>query len=370
MDFILIASLTIILLYISITILIHFGLNKSVKSINQQPSVSVLIAARNEEEYLDMCLASIEKIDYPKDKMEVLVINDRSEDNTQWIANSYISRNSHFDLLNIKESHMDLRGKMNALAQGIKKTQGEIILITDADCEVPFSWVSEIVKYFEPNVGMCGGLTVLSKRGTGENKFTRLQALDWIFLQAVASGSCQLGLPISILGNNFAFRRNAYQDVGGFEKLGFSLTEDMALLQAMHRSKKWKIVYPLNPDSGIYSKPVETISEFYHQRKRWVLGGRKTHPWGYFVTFVSLFTHIILIWMLIFGYWKIGLLIILSTLIADISLVGGILKRVNQINLSKMILILKFYNIAYTIIFSIVLIFSKTVKWKKVVHKV
>jgi cellulose synthase/poly-beta-1,6-N-acetylglucosamine synthase-like glycosyltransferase len=370
MEWFLITSLILVFLYILITILIHYGLNKSVKINNRQPSVSILIAARNEEVNLESCLNSIEKLDYPTDKIEVLIINDGSEDKTEAITNSFISRLSHFYLLNIKESRYNLFGKMNALAQGIEKTSGEIILITDADCEVPVNWVTDFVEYFEPDVGMSGGLTLLSKIENKENYFSRLQALDWIYLQAVASGSCQLGLPVSILGNNFAFRRKAYEEVGGFEQLGFSLTEDMILLQAIHNSQKWKVVYPLNNQTKIYSKPVNTISGFYNQRKRWVLGGKTTHLWGYFISLVSLFAHIFLVGLFVAGFWKEGLLMTSIAILSDVSILSRILKRIKRYDLFKMTLLFKLYYIAYTFIFSIVLLSSKKVEWKDIIHRV
>ena len=302
--------------------------------------------------------------------MEVFVINDGSDDKTEEIADSFCSKLSHFSLLNVDESRDDLYGKMNVLAQGIDKTSGEIIMITDADCEVPTNWVSEFVKYFEADVGMCGGLTLLSKSEDKEKYFSRLQALDWIYLQAVASGSCQLGLPISILGNNFAFRRKAYEDVGGFQKLGFSLTEDMALLQAIHKTNNWKIVYPLQIHTMLFSKPVETIRDFYAQRKRWVLGGKTTHWWGYFISSVSLFSHFIIFVLILIGYWEIGLLLAITIILTDVTILARLLKRIRRFDLFKFVLAFKLFYAVYAIIFSIVLLVSKKVVWKENMHRV
>ena len=370
MDCMSILIFILVILYILITLLIHLGLSKSLIKNDHKPTVSILIAARNEENNLPDCLSAIERIEYPLDKIEVLVINDRSNDKTDEIAKTYCERLSHFSVLKISDSQEGLSGKMNALAQGIEKTAGEIIFITDADCEVPSNWVSNFVRYFQEDVGMCGGLTLLSKKEVNENFFTRLQTVDWIYLQAVASGSCQIGLPVSILGNNFAFRRSAYEDVGGFIKLGFSVTEDMALLQAIHKMKKWKIVYPLQIDTMIYSKPLETIKNFYMQRKRWVLGGKTTHWWGYFISLVSLFSHLIIICSLMLGLWQEGLLMAMIIITADISILVRILKRIERLDLFKMVLASKLYYIIYTVIFSIVIIFSKKVVWKENLHRI
>ena len=370
MEWYLAISIVFIVLYVFITVLVHRGLSKSIATNNNTPTVSILIAARNEEKNLPDCLSALEKLDYPKDKMEVLVINDRSDDKTEEIAQIYCQKLPYFSLLNIKELKAGLYGKMNALEQGIEKTSAEIILITDADCEVPVNWVSEFVKYFQEDVGMCGGLTLLSKQNHKERFFTRLQAVDWIYLQAVASGSCHIGLPVSILGNNFAFRKKAYEDVGGFKKLGFSLTEDMALLQAIHKTKKWKIVYPLQNQTKIYSKPVESLKDFYAQRKRWVLGGKTTHWWGYFISTISLFSHIMTLVLILIGFWKIGLLLAITILLADVTILARLLERIKRFDLFKFVLALKLFYAVYAIIFSIVLLVSKKVVWKENMHRI
>ena len=370
MDLILIVTIILLILYIAITIFIHFGLTKTVKKNNLQPSVSIIISARNEEQNLETCLHTIEILNYPKNKWDVLIINDRSSDNTKEIAENFCEKHSNFSLLNIKEEKYGLAGKINALAQGIEKTSGEIIMITDADCEVPVDWIEEYVNYFENAVGMVGGLTVLSKKEVKEKIFFKLQALDWIFLQAVASGSCQNGLPISILGNNFAFRREAYEQVGGFKNSGFSITEDMLLLQTIHQTGNWKIVYPLNNLISIYSKPVNNLSEFFQQRKRWVLGGRNTHWWGYFISIIALTTHLFMVGLALFGIWDLVFIIFLLTFLADLSLYGRILKRINRLDLFKMFLPFKLYYIFYTIIFSLVLLISRKVQWKDTSYNV
>lgn len=352
-------------LYFLITIIIHFGLSVRDKIIDQQPTVSILVAARNEENNLPACLESLENLNYPVDKMEILIINDRSEDNTKNIALNYGKKNSHFQLLDIENDIRGLKGKIHALCQGIEKTSGEIILITDADCIVPSNWVDSFVRYFDDDVGMCGGMTLLSKPKQKEKFFNRLQALDWIYLQSIAAGSCQVGFPVSILGNNFAFRRSAYQDVGGFRQLGFSVTEDMKLLQAIHQTKKWKIKYPLQNDTAIYSKPVDSIMQFYSQRKRWVLGGKKSHWWGFVIMSVSFITHLIALCAVFPGYWVVPVFVALSLLFAaDFSLIIRMLRRFKRDYLWLYIFPFEIYYTLYSIVFALVYFTGSNVKWK------
>jgi cellulose synthase/poly-beta-1,6-N-acetylglucosamine synthase-like glycosyltransferase len=370
MDWLNILSLFLLLAYILITMAIHFGLGQKISKRIRPVSVSIIIAARNEEENLEECLHAIENLKNTQDEIDILIVNDRSEDRTLEIAENFCTRHSNFNLLNITTEKYCLSGKMNALAQGIEKTSGEIIFITDADCQVPPHWVNEMLKYFDSEVGMCGGLTLLSKKDRTEGFFTNLQTLDWIFLQAAASGSCHLGMPVSILGNNFAFRRKAYEEIGGFIQSGFSVTEDMLLLQAIYRTANWKIVYPLNKFTTIYSKPVKTVREFYRQRKRWVLGGKNTHWWAYLISLVSLITHLLILALILSSSWYFALISFILTMIADVSLYGRILKRINRSDLYKVSLPFKLYYIFYTIIFSFILLIGRSVHWKNATYKV
>lgn len=356
---------TVTVLYAIITIIIHFGLLKYNRITIHQPTVSILIAARNEEKNLENCLASLEKIEYSTEKLEILIINDRSEDKTGEIAKKFCDKNMNFKMIEVEDDIPELTGKINALCQGIEVTSNEIIMITDADCVVPPNWVKEFVKYFNKNVGMCGGMTLLSKPNKKETFFHRLQAVDWIYLQSVAAGSCQIGFPVSILGNNFAFRRAAYEEVGGFRKLGFSVTEDKKLMQAIYQTKKWQIVYPLSKGAAIYSNPLDKINDFYIQRKRWVLGGRKSHWWGLLMMLVSFLLHLLVLIALISGFLNFySILALLLLFVADLSLILPMLHRFNRLYLWYYIFPFEIFYTLYSILFAAVYFTGKQVRWK------
>ena len=133
------------IVYFLVSLILHAGLSSKILKIKTKPTVSILIAARNEEMLLPKCLESLTKIDYPLEKLKIYIINDSSKDATEEIAKEYTNRYKHFQLINISNKLPGLDGKMNALCQGIDHTDGEIILITDADCIVPPNWVSDMV---------------------------------------------------------------------------------------------------------------------------------------------------------------------------------------------------------------------------------
>ena len=178
------------------------------------PLVSVIIAARNEEDNIRTCLQSVSNQTYPRSLYEIIVVDDDSSDATNHVCQSL----SHTipNLIVISTSGGTTSGgKTNALIVGIEESKGELVFITDADCVVPPTWIELTVRRYEKGIGIVGGLTL--QRATGP--FEGMQPLDWTYLLGIASAAASLGNPLSTIGNNLSFRRRAYDDVGGYRSL-------------------------------------------------------------------------------------------------------------------------------------------------------
>lgn len=240
-----------------------------------QPSCTVLIAMRNEAANLPALFASLDQLDYPVEKLEIWLLDDMSEDDTPALAQEFALQRPHVHYLRITEELPGLKGKMNALAQGIERSHGEIILTTDADCQVPPGWIQHTAQFFaDPNVALVGGANKIR----GKDLLAAFQRLDLLYLLGVASAFAHAGLPLSILGNNMAFRRRAYQAVGGFQALGMSIVEDAALLHAFRRRRSFAIRFPLIQETMVTSTPAATLRAFFQQRLRWAVGGKQVAP--------------------------------------------------------------------------------------------
>ena len=359
----LITSIT-VFIYALVSLLLNLGLSKKPKKTANLARVTLLIPARNEQELLPLCLDSLIALDYPSSLLEVYILNDDSSDNTREIALSYTEKYDHFYLYDVQPDKR-LTGKMNALSQGIKISSGEIILVTDADCQVPPGWVREIVSYFTDRVGLVAGMTLLSHNSPEERIYDRLQTLDWIFLQGIAAGTAGIGLPVSILGNNFAFRKKAYEEIGGYDALGFSLTEDMVLLKTMIDKTAWRVRYSLWPASAIYSKPLKTIKDFYHQRMRWITGGLKVTIWGIFLMLLSLLSHILILLLFILDIDSVANLRNIAVLLSvDFLLVFRLLKRFQLKRLAIYFPLFEVYYFVYSLLFAFFTFIPSPVKWK------
>lgn len=329
------------------------------------PFVSVIVPARDEEDNIAMCLDSLMASDYPMDKFEVIVVNDRSSDNTKKLVEGYIKLHNNISILNIKyDDEKKVLGKPGALDLGIKKANGELLLFTDADCKVNKKWITSIVKTFsEKGSDLIAAFTLVKHH----NFFAKYQAIEWILMHTMASGGIGFNYPLGCFGNNMAIRKKVYFELGGYEKIEFSVTEDLALLQEVHKIKG-KIDYICHRDSTVKTIPIETIPEYLKQRKRWAIGGKKLGWKATLFVLASLLIWISSIFSFVEGNYELGIIILFLKLITDAILIIPSLITVKENGLIQ-------YVIPSNIIFLIMelilpfLIINKKVEWKGQVFK-
>ena len=140
------------LIYFSGILWLIMGLKKLKKPAGseQNLTVSVIVAARNEEENIENCVIALAAQDYPQKNYNVYIINDRSEDGTEKIISKFVSKHPNFHLINISSVPPNTSPKKHALQMGIDTSYGAIILTTDADCIPPDGWISGIVVGYAP----------------------------------------------------------------------------------------------------------------------------------------------------------------------------------------------------------------------------
>ncbi len=237
-----------------------------------EPLVSIVVPARNEEQNIVRCIESIAAVDYPLSKLELIVVDDRSTDATSNILSFQQQRFSQLRVISIQEDgEKNLRGKAGALECGIRAARGEIILMTDADCVVSHEWVrSHIRVYADPSVGIVGAYTHID----GSGLFARLQAVEWTSTHTMASAAVHFKQYLGCYGNNLSVRRSAYDSVGGYAAIPFSVTEDLALLQAITEAG-FHARYICSSESGVSTLALNTLAEYLSQHKRWAIGARK-----------------------------------------------------------------------------------------------
>ena len=143
-------------------LLIVFKLNKSLNNLSYprekfQPKVSVIVSLHNEEKNVNQLIDCLQQQDYPKDLYEIILVNDRSEDGTQQLLE--IAEINHTNILIIKNEKLQdhFAPKKYAIDSAIKQSNGEIILLTDADGRPGIGWIKSMVSCFSEKTGMVIG---------------------------------------------------------------------------------------------------------------------------------------------------------------------------------------------------------------------
>ncbi|MBI3004390.1 MAG: glycosyltransferase [Ignavibacteriales bacterium] len=326
---------------------------------NASPFVSVVVAARNEEMNIMTCLESVTRQTYPAEKFEIIVANDDSSDRTAEICNDFAARYSNIRAFTVKEDSK-LRGKANALAQAIDMTKGEVVLITDADCEVPATWVEYTAKRFSLEVGLVGGMTMQKATKT----FEGIQSLDWAYILGVASSSVAWGLHLGSIGNNLSFRKEAYDAVGGYREMKFSVTEDYTLVQSIINTKKWKYLYPVDPQLLVWSKPCTTWKDLTRQKHRWGKGGLDMKFMGFIVMAVTCTTIASAFGMLFWNGVLQCVIALMTKSTVDYAFLYQVLSKLKQTSELKYFWWFELYFTVYVMLLPLVVVFGGKIVWK------
>jgi len=155
-----------------------------------EPEISVIIPAYNEEKWIEQKLQNTAELDYPKEKLEILVASDGSQDRTVELAKRFAQGHGELDIkiLDYKER----RGKMGNINRAVREATGEILLMTDANAMISSNALRELVKYaYDESVGCVCGAKVVHREGrVGEGEGLYWKYEDLIKRLETKTGSC------------------------------------------------------------------------------------------------------------------------------------------------------------------------------------
>jgi cellulose synthase/poly-beta-1,6-N-acetylglucosamine synthase-like glycosyltransferase len=218
-----------------------------------------------------------------------------------------------------------------------------------------------MLRHFDEKTGVASGVTIIE---TGKI-FYGMQSLDWAFLLSVAAAVGRLFKPVACIGNNMAFRKEAYIECGGYQNLKFSITEDFALFKAITENGKWGYAFPVDLETLVISKPVKTLKELYHQKKRWGTGGLDTGLLGIAVMSGGFVFHLLLILspLLIEKISSLLISLVLKFFI-DGAFLFKTLRKFKKTSLLKYLPFFELYYIIYVVVLPFVVFFGGKTVWK------
>lgn len=250
------------------------------RRVAEQPFVSVVVPARNEERTLEPLLQSLLAQEYPS--YEVIVVNDRSTDRTAEILASFAGKDPRLKCIHVETIESGLPPHQSALARGIEASRAEILCLTDGDSLPGPRWVASLVSCFASDVGIATGAVPRSSRFLPSSRklgarivdeFIRYEGFRKGLWSASAAG---LGLAWGCHGANLAFRRSAFDEAGGYRGLPYAVSgADTRLLQSIVDKTRWKFSYLISSENFVPTAPPENFRLLVRQEIRQFSAARK-----------------------------------------------------------------------------------------------
>jgi cellulose synthase/poly-beta-1,6-N-acetylglucosamine synthase-like glycosyltransferase len=231
------------------------------------PSCSILIPAHNEEKVIGATIESMLKLDYPKKKLRIIVINDGSTDTTKKIIERYAKRDSRVELFNISRGKGG-KGKSRALNLGVKRVKSEIIAVYDADNTPEKNSLHYLVAQLLLNKelgGVIGKFRTVNKNHNLLTKFINVETLS--FQSMLQAGRWQMHGIATLPGTNFVMWTSLIRQLDGWDEE--ALTEDSELSIRIYEAG-YKIKYI--PYAITYEQEPQEWKVWIKQRMRWVRG--------------------------------------------------------------------------------------------------
>ena len=229
---------------------------------NYKPFVSIMIPAHNEESVIAYTVENIRNLTYKN--IEIILIDDRSEDNTLEVIKSLADKFDNVKYLSRKKDAFP--GKSAVLNDALVIAQGEAILVFDADATVEPDFLSKLVPNLEPeDVGAVQARKVI--RNSDTNILTKCQNNEYTLDTYLQVGRDAIKGAVELRGNGELIKRKALEDIGGWNN--YTITDDLDMSTRLH-IKGWDVRYCL--DAKVYEEGVCYIIPLFRQRRRWLEG--------------------------------------------------------------------------------------------------
>ena len=231
-----------------------------------KPAVSVIIPAHNEEDTIGECLTSLEKLDYPSGKLEIIIINDGSNDNTKNVITDF-DQKLHFVLL-----ETDGVGPSKARNMGLDCASGEYTAFIDADCAVDKDWLNELLEGFiSEDMAGVGGSQISPVDATEFEKKVHVFLSSMHFVSEYMKGGDSIKIVQHVASCNAIYKTNVIREVFGFDEQLWP-GEDVDLDYRITH-KGYKIAY--NPKAIVMHHRPKNLKGFYNMMKRY--GGAQAY---------------------------------------------------------------------------------------------
>jgi cellulose synthase/poly-beta-1,6-N-acetylglucosamine synthase-like glycosyltransferase len=328
-------------------------------------TVSVIIAARNEEKSIGRLLKGLQQQTYPREWFEVIIVDDFSTDKTAQIIQNFLSDAFHYIQPAIEPAKSS---KKKAIEAGIQKAKGELMVITDADCIPKKQWLQSIVSFYQKTNAVFIAAPVKFKATS--SVLSIFQSLDFIMLQGITAASVTANAHSMCNGANLAYSRSAFFEVDGFSGIDkLASGDDMLLMYKIWKKHPMKVHYLKDEQAIIETVPMATWKSFFQQRIRWSSKAGYYDDWRIklVLLFVYLFNCLFFVLFIaaIFNvyYWWILFFYLLGKILIELPFIYSVAKFYKEQKLVIYFPFLQPLHIAYTVMIGLLSQFG-TYEWK------
>ena len=287
---------------------------------NTYKKFSIIVVYKDENHHLPQLLKSFQALTYPSDAFEILMINDGSKVNFDF---SYY--NLPIQLINnVRYSQSP---KKDGISLATKMAQYDWLLVTDADCSMPPTWLNSLNDFLNLNKHfqmVCGPVFINPKM----NFLHHFQAWDFVSLQAVTIGSFGLNIPFMCNGANMAFSKLIFNQINGYESNHHIASgDDVFLLQKIASMNSDSVGYLNLKDFLVFTSPLNSWKKIINQRIRW--GSKSKYyksTWGIYLGFLTVFISL----LYLISFFTLNYLFILLKIIIDVFFLSYIAKKTSQ----------------------------------------
>jgi cellulose synthase/poly-beta-1,6-N-acetylglucosamine synthase-like glycosyltransferase len=240
------------------------------RPVGMQPATtfSIVVPIRNEAGNLEAFLESYKRLEYPADHFELILIDDGSTDQSAKTIYQWRLANGDYPVTLIENVRVSPSPKKDAIARAVPIVKNRWIVTTDADCILPGTWLSTLNDFIvRTKAQMVAAPVHYAVKWPPVQQFQRADALA---LQGVTIGSFGLGKPFMCNGANFAYMKDFFLEIGGFDGIDrLASGDDVLLLQKAVQKHPEKVHYLKSREAVVATKPVSGWLQLFNQRVRW-----------------------------------------------------------------------------------------------------
>jgi cellulose synthase/poly-beta-1,6-N-acetylglucosamine synthase-like glycosyltransferase len=229
--------------------------------------ISVVIAARNEEQRIAGTLAALEAQSLERGRWELLVVDDRSRDGTAAVARAVLERLAAAGVAGrLLATTAERSGKKAAIDLGARAARHPWIAVLDADSRPGPRWLESLAAAARPGTGLLAGLVLFE----ADSLFTRVLRLEYAGLLGAGLATFRLGRALYASGANLCTRVAAYHEAGGYQGLEHvASADDTLLIQRLRLRTAWRLEALLDPAAAVTTRAPATLVALWRQRARW-----------------------------------------------------------------------------------------------------